>query len=58
MFLVIVWDYGYWSIVNELLKVGVNVILSDKMKYVLLMVCVEGYFDIVKVYIRVGMNVN
>lgn len=58
MFLVIVLDYGYNSIVDELLKVGVNIFLSDKVKYLLLIVCEEGYFNIVKVFIRVGMNVN
>lgn len=52
------WDHGHWSIVNELLKAGANVILSDKMKYVLPTACVEGHLDIVKAYIRAGTNVN
>ncbi|XP_052695674.1 kinase D-interacting substrate of 220 kDa-like [Crassostrea angulata] len=52
------WNHGYWSIVNELLKAGANVILSDKIKYVLPTACVEGHLDIVKAYIRAGTNVN
>lgn len=52
------WDHGHRSIVDELLKAGANIFLSDKVKHSLPIVCEEGHLNIVKAFIRAGTNVN
>lgn len=51
-------DHGHNSIVDELLKAGANIFLSDKVKHSLPTVCEEGYLNTVKAFIRAGTNVN
>lgn len=56
--LAVAWDHGHWSIVDELLKAGANVILSDEVKHALPTACKEGHLNIVKALLKAGTNVN
>lgn len=58
IFLMVVCEMGYVSIVELLINVGVNVNFNDGDKILLIVVCGNGDLNVVEELIKVGFNVN
>lgn len=55
---IVVCEGGYLSVVEILMKVGVNVNFRDGEKIFFIVVCNSGWYDVVKRLIKVKVEVN
>lgn len=58
LLLIVVCCYGYLDIVEELIKVRVDVNFKYGKYILLIVICLNGYLDIVVLLIEVGVDVN